>query len=60
MGIAHATVTLEDLGGRTRMTIRSTFESEEQMQQMVEMGMEEGLKEAAGQIDGLLAEHSHA
>ncbi|ABK04927.1 Activator of Hsp90 ATPase 1 family protein [Arthrobacter sp. FB24] len=60
MGIAHATVTLEDLGGRTRMTMMSTFESEEQMQQMVDMGMEEGLKEAAGQIDALLTEHSHA
>jgi hypothetical protein len=27
---------------------------------MVEMGMEEGMKEAAGQIDALLAEHSRA
>jgi hypothetical protein len=27
---------------------------------MVEMGMEEGMQEAAGQIDGILAEHSRA
>ncbi len=27
---------------------------------MVEMGMEEGMREAAGQIDALLAEHAHA
>ncbi len=60
VGTAHATVTLEDLGGRARMTIMSTFESEEQMEEMVKMGMEEGMKEAAGQIDALLAEHSHA
>jgi uncharacterized protein YndB with AHSA1/START domain len=60
MGTTHATVTLEDLGGRTRMTVLSTFESEEQMNKMVEMGMEEGMREAAGQIDALLAEHSHA
>ena len=60
VGSGHATVTLEDLGGRTRMTIQSTFESEEQMTTMLEMGMEEGMKEAAGQIDALLAEHSHA
>lgn len=60
MGAAHATVTLEDLGGRTRMTIQSRFESEEQMTQMVEMGMEEGMKEAMGQIDAILAQHSHA
>jgi uncharacterized protein YndB with AHSA1/START domain len=60
MGITHAIVTLEDIGGRTRMTVHSIFESEEQMNQMVEMGMEEGMKEAAGQIDALLAEHSRA
>jgi len=60
MGTTHATVTLEDLGGRTRMTVLSTFESEDQMNKMVEMGMEEGMREAAGQIDALLAEHSHA
>lgn len=56
MGTTHATVTLQDLGGRTRMTIQSAFESEEQMTKMVEMGMEEGMREAAGQIDALLAE----
>ena len=60
MGTTHATVTLEDLGGRTRMTVLSTFESEEQMGKMVDMGMEDGMKEAAGQIDALLAEHSRA
>jgi uncharacterized protein YndB with AHSA1/START domain len=60
MGTTHATVTLEEIGDRTRMTILSTFESEEQLNKMVEMGMEEGMKEAAGQIDALLAEHSRA
>jgi uncharacterized protein YndB with AHSA1/START domain len=59
LGITHATVTLEDAGGRTRMTILSTFESEEQMEQMVQMGMEEGMREAAGQIDAVL-EHARA
>jgi uncharacterized protein YndB with AHSA1/START domain len=58
MGITHATVTLEAIGDRTRMTMLSTFESEEQLNQMVEMGMEEGMKEAAGQIDALLAQPS--
>jgi hypothetical protein len=37
------------------MTILSTFEAEEQMEQMLGMGMEEGLKEAVGQIDAVLA-----
>ncbi|WP_309109072.1 SRPBCC domain-containing protein [Arthrobacter sp.] len=60
MGTTHASVMLEDIGGRTRMTVNSVFESEEQMDKMLEMGMEEGMQEAAGQIDGILAEHSHA
>ncbi len=60
MGTTHATVTLKDTGGRTRMTIVSTFESEEQMEQMVQMGMEEGMREAVGQIDAILAEHANA
>jgi uncharacterized protein YndB with AHSA1/START domain len=60
MGAAHATVTLEEIGDRTRMTVLSAFESEEQMNKMVEMGMEEGMREAAGQIDAILAEHAHA
>ena len=60
MGTTHATVTLEENGGRTRMTIKSSFESEEQMEKMVEMGMEEGMKEAAGQIDAILSEHARA
>jgi len=50
-------VSIDDLGGgRTRMTIASTFPSLEAMEQMVAMGMEEGLREAIGQIDGILAE----
>lgn len=43
-------------GGGTTMRIRSTFPSTEAMQQMIEMGMEEGLAAAMGQIDGILAE----
>ena len=59
-GISHATVTLEPLGERTRMTMLSIFESEEQLEQMMQMGMEEGVKEAVGQIDSILAEHANA
>lgn len=45
----------ERAGGGTTMTIQSTFPSAEAMQQLVEMGMEEGLRQALGQIDQLLA-----
>jgi len=39
---------------RTRMSIESTFASAEAMEQVLAMGMEEGLKLAVGQIDGIL------
>lgn len=42
--------------GGTTMTVVSTFASTETMQQMLGMGMEEGMREAMGQIDGILAE----
>jgi uncharacterized protein YndB with AHSA1/START domain len=42
--------------GRTRMEIESTFPSSEAMEQVLAMGMEEGLKQAVGQIDAILAE----
>jgi len=38
----------------TRMTVRSTFASLEQMEQLVQMGMVEGMTQAMGQLGGLL------
>ena len=38
----------------------STFQSREQLQKMLDMGMEQGLTLAMGQIDALLAEESAA
>ena len=50
-------VTIEALGsGRTRMSIVSIFPSAEAMEQLLAMGQEEGLREAVGQIDAILAE----
>ncbi len=43
-----------DTPGRTTMVMESTFPSLEAMEQMVAMGMEEGIREAMGQIDALL------
>ncbi|RKO20957.1 SRPBCC domain-containing protein [Pseudarthrobacter phenanthrenivorans] len=60
IGASHVTVTLEENGGRTSMKVATIFESEEQMEQMIQMGMEEGMKEAVGQIDAILAEHANA
>jgi hypothetical protein len=36
------------------MAIQTTFPSLEAMEQMIAMGMDEGIKEAVGQIDHLL------
>jgi len=50
-------VSLEDRpGGGTQMSVETTFASGEVLEQMVSMGMEEGMLAAAGQIDDLLAE----
>lgn len=46
----------ERAGGGTLMTVESTFASTEAMQQVLAMGMEEGMREAMGQIDDLLAD----
>ena len=52
-----ARVSIEAIGnGRTRMSIESEFPSTEAMEQVLAMGMEEGLKESVGQIDAILAE----
>jgi uncharacterized protein YndB with AHSA1/START domain len=47
-------VTLVDFEGGTRMAISTTFPSDEAMAQMIEMGVEEGMAAAVGQIDALL------
>jgi uncharacterized protein YndB with AHSA1/START domain len=50
-------VTIEPIGtGRTRMSIESRFPSTAAMEQVLAMGMEQGLTEAVGQIDAILAE----
>jgi len=50
-------VTIDEIGdGRTRMSIRSVFPSAEAMEQILAMGMEDGLTKALGQIDAILAE----
>jgi uncharacterized protein YndB with AHSA1/START domain len=43
-------------GGRTQMSIENRFPSIEVMERMLEMGMEEGMRQAVGQIDAILAE----
>jgi len=53
---SHMEVRIADReGGGVVVTIASQFASLEAMQQLVEMGVEEGLRQALGQIDAILA-----
>lgn len=55
MPLSHTGVELTERDGGTRMTLSSRFESREQMEQLIEMGMDQGLTQAVGQMDDLLA-----
>ncbi len=48
-------VDISDIGGATRMVITTTFPSLEAMEQLIEMGAEEGMKGSLSQVDDLLA-----
>ncbi|MGV1007863.1 MAG: SRPBCC family protein [Dermatophilaceae bacterium] len=49
----HMQLTEHERG--TRMQLRSSFDSPEQMERLMTMGMDEGLQLAVGQMDALLA-----
>jgi len=55
MPIFTARVRLTDHNGGARMEIHERFESREDMEWMVNMGTVDGLQQAVGQIDRLLA-----
>jgi uncharacterized protein YndB with AHSA1/START domain len=58
--IATGRVQIEDIGGgRTRMSIESSFSSAQAMEQVLAMGTLEGQTQAVGQIDAILAEQDH-
>jgi uncharacterized protein YndB with AHSA1/START domain len=47
-------VRMTEHDGGTRMELRSVFDSREHMEQLIAMGMEEGLTQAVGQMDAVL------
>ena len=50
-------ISIEDVGGgKTRMSILNELPSAAAMEQLLQMGQEEGMREAMGQIDAILAE----
>lgn len=55
MPIMRFRVALSELAsGGTRMTVETTFASREDMDQIMSMGMEEGMRAAMSQIDAIL------
>jgi uncharacterized protein YndB with AHSA1/START domain len=52
----HAVVSIDAVDGGTRMTAVSTFTSSEQLEKLLAMGMEEGMRLAMAQIDAVLAD----
>lgn len=60
MPTMRALVDLREIPSGTRMSITSRFATLEQMEQVVAMGAVEGMTEAMGQIDAILAEDEPA
>ena len=57
MPLNEVRVTISEAApGQTRMSIESIFPDAAAMEQVLAMGMEQGLTEAVGQIDAILAE----
>lgn len=54
----HVVVTIEGLGAGARMTTISRFDNIEQLERIMAMGTEEGMRTALGQIDSVLADAS--
>ena len=55
MPVSHNVYTFEGADGGTRATFVSTFDSAEDLQKVLEMGVEEGATQAINQIDAFLA-----
>ncbi|GAA2883195.1 activator of HSP90 ATPase [Actinoplanes cyaneus] len=51
----HAVVTLDEVGGKTRMTVVNHFPDADTFDRLIKMGMQEGMGLALGQIDRVLS-----
>ncbi len=54
MPTMRMTATFDEADGKTRMTVITRFAALDHLEQVLEMGMEEGMKSALSQIDALL------
>jgi uncharacterized protein YndB with AHSA1/START domain len=58
MPVTIMVMTLSERDGGSRMVVESRFPSREAMEQLVSMGMEEGIAQAMSQIDDILKDRS--
>ena len=56
LGVTTVHIAFEPIESGTRVTIVSGFESAEQLDEMVKMGMDEGIRSAVGQMQQILDE----
>lgn len=56
MPVTRTVVEIAAAGDKTRMIITSNFASTQDMEKLLEMGMDEGMSLAMGQIDAILAD----
>ena len=55
--VTQAEVVIQAIGGgKTRMSVTSVYSTREALEEVLAMGMEEGLTAAVGQIDAILSE----
>jgi hypothetical protein len=55
MPVSHNVFSFAERDGATHATFRSHYDSAEALQQVIEMGVEEGSTQAINQIDAFLA-----
>ena len=53
--VVDVVMRLSERDGGTRMELRSTYASREELDKLVGMGMLDGLEQAVGQMDAILA-----
>lgn len=56
MPITEGSVDLEDVAGRTRLTMRAVYPSADELKAVLDMGMEAGITETLDRLDEHLAE----
>ncbi len=58
MPVSRTLLTMSEVDGKTRIVIRTEYDTPEALAQVLAMGMEQGLTETLDNLENVLAEHS--